>query len=48
MEMIMMIPPHRGCALLFCLTLQPEIAHNLAHLHELQTIDYTPTDYRGA
>ncbi len=40
--------PHRGCALLFCLTLQPEIAHNLAHLHELQTIDYTPADYRGA
>ena len=34
---------HGGGALLLHLTLQAEIAHNLAHLHHLQTVDDVPT-----
>ena len=38
---------HGGGALLLHLTLQAEIAHNLAHLHELEAFDDFFAEYDG-
>ena len=38
---------HRGSTLLLQLALKPQVAHNLAHLHELKAVDDATAKYYG-